>query len=103
MVQTRLHLDRIQRFTATLDEPDRAAHPRWPRARTHPARRRRPRPLPRLRAPGRAPEARVRMLQLAQDLGWLSSEQRWTELALMLSEVQSQGTVGVPEVNLACT
>jgi hypothetical protein len=103
MVQTRLHLDRIQRFTATLDEPDRqppALADARERIDRDGAARARYLDFARQAA---LPEARVRMLQLAQDLGWLSSEQRWTELALMLSELQSFGTVGVPEVNLACS
>ncbi len=102
MVQTRLHLDRIQRFTTTLDEPVRQpaalAGVRERIARDGDARAR----YLDFARQAALPEARVRMLQLAQDLGWLSSEQRWNELVLMLSDLSAQGTVGVPEVNLAC-
>jgi hypothetical protein len=77
MVQTRLHLDRIQRFTTTLDEPARQpAALAGVRERIRRDGDARARYLDFARQAA-LPEARVRMLQLAQDLGWLSSEQRW--------------------------
>ena len=49
------------------------------------------------------PAVRVRMLNVAHDLGWLSIDERWDELALMLGELQARSAVGVAEVDLACT
>ena len=49
------------------------------------------------------PAVRVRMLKVARDLGWLSADERWEELALMLGELQARSAVGVTEVDLACT
>ncbi len=46
---------------------------------------------------------RTRLLNVARDLGWLSADDRWEELALMLGELQGRTTVGVGEVGLACT
>ncbi len=43
------------------------------------------------------------MIKVARDLGWLSADERWDELALMLGELQARSTVGVTEVDLACT
>ena len=44
-----------------------------------------------------------RLLDVARDLGWLTDDQRWEELALMLGELQSRREVGVPEIGLACS
>jgi hypothetical protein len=49
------------------------------------------------------PTARVRMIDLAHQLGWLSLDQQRHELAAMLGELQAQPEVGVAEINLACT
>jgi hypothetical protein len=49
------------------------------------------------------PEVRVRMLNLARELGWLSADQRWDELARMLGELLGRSVVGVPEIDLACS
>jgi len=103
MAQTRVHLDRIRRYTASLDEParqtpalaqslaliagDTAARSRF---------------LAFARDADQ-PAVRARMLKVAHELGWLSVEERWRELALMLGELQARSVVGVAEVNLACT
>lgn len=101
--EARLYLDRIQRLTAELDEPTRAtpevAKALQTIARDNPARERF---LEDARAAER-PALRVRQVDVAHDLGWLSEGQRWQELALMLGELQARGAVGVPEVNLACS
>ncbi len=49
------------------------------------------------------PAVRAAMLQLAQDLGWLTGDERWQELALMLGALLARGEVGLSEVALACT
>jgi hypothetical protein len=43
------------------------------------------------------------MVMLAQQLGWLSDEQRWQELALLLAELQARRSIGLGEVDLACS
>jgi hypothetical protein len=102
-VQARVHLDRIQRLAASLDDPAR----RTPAvvqalaaiAADADARGR----FLALARDADQPAVRVRMLKVAQDLGWLSADQRWDELALMLGELQARNTVGIAEVDLACT
>ena len=101
--ETRIHLDRIQKYVKVLDDParrtvevddalldiagDAAARARF---------------LDFARDADR-PEVRARMLDVARDLGWLSTKDRRDELALLLGELQARATVGVTEVDLACT
>lgn len=100
--ETRLYLDRIRRLTATLDEPARRSPPVAQALQTI-ARdaTTRARFLDNAREAEQAP-VRVRLINVARDLGWLSEDARWQELALMLGELQSRRTVGVSEVDLAC-
>ncbi len=103
MAQSRVHLDRIQRFTQTLNAPTR----RTPEVELA---------LATISADGASrsrflafardadqPAVRARMLKVALDLGWLTAEQRWLELALMLSEFQARPHIGVTEIDLACS
>jgi hypothetical protein len=101
--EARLHLDRIQRLMAALDDRERqtpavaqaledigrdaAARTRW---------------LEQARETEQ-PTVRVRLIDLARDVGWLSETERRQELALMLRELLDHAIVGVPEVNLACS
>lgn len=103
MAQTRLHLDRIQRLVTGLDASARQAPPVAQAldaiagnggART------------RFLAAAREaeqPEVRVRMIELARHLGWLTPDDRRGELAQMFRELQARRTVGAAELNLACT
>ena len=99
----RLYLDRIQRLTTGLDERTRRSpavaralegirHDSSARASF----------LDEVRVFEPSTE-RVRMVDVARDLGWLSEEQRWEQLALMLGELQERRAVGVAEVGLACS
>jgi hypothetical protein len=101
--QTRVHLDRIQRFAKTLEDPLR----RTPQTSNV---------LARIAADGStrasflefardADESavRARLLSLARDLGWLTDEERWDALGLMLEEVQARPVLSVTEIDLACT
>jgi hypothetical protein len=101
--QTRVHLDRIQRFATSLEDPLRRT-PQTARA------------LAQIASDGTTrtsflaftrdadqPAVRARLLTLARDLGWLSDEERRDELGLMLSEVQARPVLGVTEIDLACT
>jgi len=101
--EARLYLDRIQRLTTALDEQTRqtpaVAQALQDIARDATAR-------ARFLAYARAadePPVRTRLVNLARDLGWLSEDERWEELALMLGELQARTTVGVAEVGLACS
>jgi hypothetical protein len=96
------YLDRIRRLAGSLDET----------ARREPAVARelaeiaqdgatRERFLALEREAAQAP-SRVRLVNLARNLGWLSEDQRWQELALMLGELQSRKSVGISEIDLAC-
>jgi hypothetical protein len=101
--EARLYLDRIQRLMASLDAPTRTipavAQVLEQMASDSAAR---SRLLDYARDSDR-PTVRVRLLNLARDVGWLSAEQRRDELATMLRELQVQTGLGVAEVNLACT
>lgn len=101
--EARLYIDRIRRLTSLLDE----------RARQQPAVARelaaiagdaaaRERFLEDARV-AEPPTARIRLLDVARDLGWLTEDRRWEELALMLGELLSRREVGVPEIGLACS
>jgi hypothetical protein len=103
VAQTRVHLDRIQRFTKQLDDPARRT-PQVALALTQVAAdvATRARFLEFTRDADQ-PEVRARLLALARDLGWLSNEERWDELALLLGELQARSVLGMTEVDLACT
>jgi hypothetical protein len=102
MGEARLYLDRIQRLTASLDGPTRrtpaVAQALEDIARDATARTR----FVDFARQAEPPEARVRMVDVARDLGWLTEDERWQELALMLGELLSRRSVGVAEVGLAC-
>ena len=101
--QSRVHLDRIERFSKVLAEPSR----RTPQvvqaleriAQDAGARGR----FLDLARDADQPAVRARLIKVAHDLGWLSADQRWGELALMLGQLQARSTLGVTEVDLACT
>jgi hypothetical protein len=101
--EARLHLDRIRRLTRALDAGERqtpaVAQVLEDIARDTAARERL---LDYARA-AEEPPVRVRLLDLALDLGWLSEDERWQEFALMLGELQARARVGVAEVGLACS
>jgi hypothetical protein len=101
--EARLYLDRIQRLMSSLDAAARRT-PAVAKALEDIARdtRARTRFLAHARAADQPP-VRARLLELARDLGWLSEDELWEELALMLGELQSRTTVGVAEVGLACS
>lgn len=98
-----MHLDRIRRLTKTLDTSTR----RIPEVADalqaihgdHDARER----FLDFARRSDAATVRVRMLDVAQDLGWLSSENKRTELAMMMDELLANKRIGVEEVNIACT
>jgi hypothetical protein len=101
--ESRLQLDRIQRLMASLDGPRRrepaVAQELEEIARDAVARERF---LDYARAVEQPP-VRVRLLDLAQDVGWLTPQARRDEIVRMLRELQQKAALGVPEVNLACT
>jgi hypothetical protein len=101
--ESRLYLDRIQRLTAELD-PQTRRKPAVAQALKTIARdtQARARFLEEARS-AEQPSVRVRQVDVARDLGWLSEDQRWQELALMLGELQARPKIGVSEVNLACS
>jgi len=101
--EARLHLDRIQRLTAALDEPERrkpdVAQALEDIGRDAGAR---------ARFLGYARDAeeqsvRLRLIDLARDVGWLSERERREEQAQMLRALLARDRVGAPEVDLACS
>jgi hypothetical protein len=101
--QARVHLDRIDRYATSLDDPARrTSEVTQALASIAGDADARARFLDFARDADQ-PATRARMLKVAQDLGWLSADQRWAELALMLGELQARNTVGITEVDLACT
>jgi hypothetical protein len=101
--EARLYVDRIQRLTTTLDESARQ-QPAVAKALADiagdAAARERFLDDARVAEPA---TARIRLLDVARDLGWLTEDKRWEELALMLAELQARREVGVPEIGLACS
>jgi hypothetical protein len=97
------HLDRIQRLTRSLDDEARQA-PAVARALDLIANdeQARSRFLSDTRSTALMP-MRVRLIDIAHGLGWLSPDQRGQELALMLAELAARRELGVPEVHLACS
>ncbi|WP_150105486.1 hypothetical protein [Leptothrix cholodnii] len=100
---TLLHLDRIEQLMTALDEPARQA-PETALALDRIAQD--------IVASGHflafarqtdQPEMRVRMVDVARELGWLSADERREEFVRMLRELQARPAVGLTEVNLACT
>ena len=103
MAETRVHLDRIQRYAKALEEPARrTAQVTDALAAIAGDAAARARFLDFARDADQ-PAVRARMVKLARDLGWLSEEAQWNELALMLGELQARRVVGMTEVDLACT
>jgi hypothetical protein len=101
--QSRIHLDRIRRYTATLGAQDEQT-PEVAQALStiagDSATRHRFLAFAR---DADLPAVRARMLKVALELGWLSADERRAELALMLGELQARAVVGMTEVDLACT
>jgi hypothetical protein len=100
--EARAYLDRIQRYTTTLEAPTRRT-PEVALAMDDIAAdsAARSRFLALARDADQA-ATRAQMVKVALDLGWLSNEERWDELALMVVQLLSRQTVGVTEVDLAC-
>jgi hypothetical protein len=103
MGEARLNLDRIQRLASQLDDQARqapaVAQELEDIARDATARAR----FLDYAREAEQPLVRVRLLNVARDVGWLSEDERREELERMLRELQARTTVGVPEVNLACS
>ncbi len=103
MAQTRVHLDRIERFTTALQDPARrtaevvralAGIEGDASARAH--------FLDYARGADQ-PAVRARLIEVAHDFGWLSALQRRDELANTLRAMHARSAVGMSEVDLACT
>lgn len=101
--EARLYLDRIQRLMASLDDAARRT-PAVAQELEEIARdtRARERVLDYARDTDR-PHARVRLLDLARDVGWLTDDGHRHEVAGLLGELQARREVGVGEVDLACS
>lgn len=100
--EARLYADRVRRLTSTLDERARqlpGVAKRLEEIAADSVARERFLEDARLTEP---PTARIQLLDVARDLGWLTEDSRWGELAMMLGELQSRREVGVPEIGLAC-
>ena len=101
--EARLHLDRIQRLTAALDEPERrkpaVAQALEDIGRDAGARAR----LLGYARDAEEPSVRLRLIDLARDVGWLSERERREEQAQMLRALLARDRVGAPEVDLACS
>lgn len=101
--EARIYLDRIQRLATALESPAR----RTPEVTKELAQiagdtAARARFLDFARDADR-PAVRARMVKVARDLGWLTVDEQWQELALMLGKLQARSDVGIGEVDLACT
>jgi hypothetical protein len=103
VAESRLLLDRLERFTGGLDAGQRA-QPEVTQA------------LARIAADTAArdrylafardadqPVTRARMIDVAQGIGWLSPAQRREEIARMFGEMLARGQVAGTDVDLACS
>lgn len=101
--QARMALDRIERFAAALDE-DKRQQPEVSQALQDVSRdtEARDRFLAFARDADEL-ETRARMFRLAQELGWLSQQQRRDELVRMTAELLARKQIAATDVNLACT
>lgn len=101
--ESRLLIDRIERFIAALDEGKRQ-QPKVAQALARIARDTdsRDRYLAFARDADE-PETRARMINVAHALGWLSSEGRRDELVKMFNELLARKAVAGTHVDLACT
>jgi hypothetical protein len=100
--EARLQLDRIQRLTSSLDDATR----REPGvAQVLQQIRRDAEAGTRLLGYARAtePPVRVRLLAVAQDLGWLAPADHHAELAAMLRQMHARSDIGISDVDLACS
>ena len=103
MTEVRVYLDRIQALLGALDDTERQAPgPARVLAAIVADAAAKARFLDFARHAER-PALRARMVMLAQQLGWLTEEQRWQELALLLAELLARRSVGLSEVDLACS
>ena len=100
--EVRIFLDRIERYAATLEGPDRRA-PDVELAFAEIASDgdARARFLDFARDAD-APAVRARMLALAGHLGWLSVDERRDEIVRMMGQLLARNGVGAAEVDLAC-
>lgn len=100
--EARIYLDRIQRLATALQSPARrtpeVTHELAQIAGDAAARKRF---LDFARDTDR-PAVRARMVKVARDLGWLTADEQWQELALMLGDLLARRDVGISEVDLAC-
>ena len=103
MAEVRMFLDQIERYTATLKDPERAtpAAAEALEAIAHDARARE-RYLDFVRDADQA-SVRARMIDVALQLGWLTPMQRRDELVRLLGERVASRSLGVDDVGLACT
>jgi len=101
--EARIYLDRIQRLATALQSPAR----RTPEVMQEFAQisgdaATRARFLEFARDADR-PAVRARMVKVARHLGWLTIDEQWQELALMLGDLQARREVGIGDIDLACT
>jgi hypothetical protein len=100
--EVRIFLDRIERYAATLQGPDRhAPDVELAFAEIASDGDARMRYLDFARDAD-APAVQARMLALAGRLGWLSADERRDEIVRMMSELLERKGVGAAEVDLAC-
>lgn len=103
VAEGRLLLDRIERFTGDLDDGARAQPDvAQALARIAADTATRDRYLAFARDADQ-PITRARMIDVAEEIGWLSPAQRREEIAQMFGEMLARGNVAGPDVDLACT
>ena len=103
VAEGRLLLDRIERFTGDLDDGARAQPDvAQALARIAADTATRDRYLAFARDADQ-PITRARMIDVAEEIGWLSPAQRREEIAQMFGEILARGNVAGPDVDLACT
>jgi hypothetical protein len=101
--ESRLLLDRIERYTTGLNDAKRQQQPGVTQALTRIATDTRSRE--RFLAFARdsdEPQTRARMINVAHSLGWLSRDERRDEFVKMFDDMLAHDTIAPTEVDLAC-
>ncbi len=103
MVEARMFFDRIERFLASLDEDARRA-PAFAQALAEISRDQgaRERYLAFAHKSAPAP-TRVRMIEVAHTLGWLSDDERRAEIAGVVNTLMADSAMTFADIDLICT
>ena len=102
MAEGRLFLDRLERYSASLGKSQQTPELTVALeaiARDEPARTR----YLRFARESGEPQLRIRMIDVAQQLGWLSPDEKRAELTRLIAERFARASLSAADVDLVCT